>query len=83
MEKMNKFLDKCKNVHGNKYDYSLVNYINNKTKVVITCPTHGEFEQTPDKLARLRPESVHLQQQNHMLEYLWVIEVLRGFLFLA
>ena len=29
-KKMNKFLDKCKNVHGNKYDYSLVNYINNK-----------------------------------------------------
>jgi hypothetical protein len=49
MEKMNKFLDKCKNVHGNKYDYSLVNYVNNKTKVVIICPTHGEFEQTPDK----------------------------------
>ena len=29
------------------YDYSKVNYINNETKVVITCSEHGDFEQTP------------------------------------
>ena len=34
--------------HGNKYDYSQVVYINNKTKVTIICPTHGEFEQQPN-----------------------------------
>jgi hypothetical protein len=34
-------------VHGNKYDYSLVEYINNKTKVKIICPTHGIWEQVP------------------------------------
>jgi hypothetical protein len=49
MKKINKFLEKCNNVHGNVYDYSLVNYINNKTKVKIICSIHGEFEQTPDK----------------------------------
>ena len=32
---------------GNKYDYSKVNYISNKTKVCIICPEHGEFWQTP------------------------------------
>jgi len=37
-------VSKC---HNNKYDYSLVNYINVKTKVKIICPIHGEFEQTP------------------------------------
>ena len=36
-----------KNVHGNKYDYSKVNYINNKTKVEIICPEHGSFFQKP------------------------------------
>ena len=41
------FLLKAKNVHGNKYDYSLVDYKNNKTKVKIVCPEHGCFEQTP------------------------------------
>ena len=35
------------NVHGNKYDYSKVKYINTITKVIIICRTHGEFEQTP------------------------------------
>lgn len=27
------------------YNYSKTNYINNRTKVVITCPIHGDFEQ--------------------------------------
>jgi len=33
--------------HGNKYDYSLVEYINNRTTIMIICPIHGEFKQTP------------------------------------
>lgn len=33
--------------HKNEYDYSLVNYINNDTKIKIICKKHGEFEQTP------------------------------------
>mgnify|MGYP003610284029 FL=1 len=32
--------------HGDKYDYSKVEYINNKTKVTIICKTHGDFLQT-------------------------------------
>lgn len=43
------FIDKAKAVHGDRYDYSKVDYKNNKTKVVIICPVHGEFMQTPDK----------------------------------
>ena len=35
-------------VHGDRYDYSKVDYIRNKTKVVIICPEHGEFWQTPN-----------------------------------
>lgn len=41
------FIEKAKNIHGSKYNYDKVDYINNKTKVVIICPLHGEFEQTP------------------------------------
>lgn len=41
------FIKKCKKKYGNKYDYSLVEYINNYTKVKIICPEHGEFETTP------------------------------------
>jgi very-short-patch-repair endonuclease len=42
------FIIMTKKEHGNKYDYSKVNYINNKTKVIIVCPIHGEFLQRPD-----------------------------------
>jgi len=34
-------------VHGDKYDYSKVNYINSQTPVTIICPEKGEFEQLP------------------------------------
>jgi len=33
-------------VHGNRYDYSKLNYVNSRTKVTIICPDHGDFEQT-------------------------------------
>ena len=41
------FIEKAKKVHGEKYDYSKVEYVNAKTKVCIICPEHGEFWQTP------------------------------------
>ena len=44
------FIQKAKEIHGeNTYDYSLVNYVDCKTHVVIICPKegHGPFEQAP------------------------------------
>ena len=41
------FVIKSKLIHGNKYDYSKVEYSHNKVKVCITCPEHGEFWQRP------------------------------------
>ena len=41
------FIEKSRLVHGDKYDYSKVEYVNNRTKVIITCPLHGDFSQTP------------------------------------
>lgn len=43
------FISESKNVHGDKYDYSKVKYVNSKTKVCIICPEHGEFWQSPLK----------------------------------
>lgn len=42
------FIEKAKEVHGNKFDYSKSEYINSKTKICIICPVHGEFWQSPD-----------------------------------
>ncbi len=33
-------------IHGNKYDYSLVDYTKHENKLKIICPEHGEFEQS-------------------------------------
>lgn len=42
------FICRAKEIHGDKYDYSKVNYINAHTKICIICPKHGEFWQTPN-----------------------------------
>mgnify|MGYP003500633762 CR=1 FL=1 len=54
MKKMNTtdFCNKSNIKHNNIYDYSLVNYINNRTKVKIICKEHGIFEQIPDSHLR-------------------------------
>ena len=44
------FLDKVLKVHGNKYDYSKVNYKLSREKVVIICSIHGDFKTTPNNL---------------------------------
>ena len=41
------FIREAQSIHHNRYDYSKVEYANNKTKVCIICPEHGEFWQTP------------------------------------
>ena len=44
---VDKFIEDAKKIHGDKYDYSKVEYVNGHTKVCIVCPKHGEFWQTP------------------------------------
>ena len=46
------FILEARKIHGDKYDYSKVEYINAKTKVCIICPEHGEFWQIPDSHLR-------------------------------
>jgi hypothetical protein len=43
----NDFIKKSKEVHGDKYSYGNTDYVNDKTKVRITCPKHGDFLQLP------------------------------------
>lgn len=39
------FIERARQVHGDRYDYSKVEYVNTKTKVCIVCKEHGEFWQ--------------------------------------
>lgn len=42
------FINDAMNIHGDRYDYSLVNYKNAKAKIKIKCSVHGIFIQRPD-----------------------------------
>lgn len=44
---LQEFINKAQEIHNNKYNYNNTNYINSYTKVIITCPIHGDFEQKP------------------------------------
>ena len=41
------FIKDAKLVHGDKFDYSLVKYVDNNIKIEIICPIHGVFHITP------------------------------------
>lgn len=45
---ISEFTAKAYTIHAGKYTYENAEYINNKTKITITCPIHGDFEQTPN-----------------------------------
>ena len=49
LKKEEEFFSLSPSIHNNKYDYSLVEYKSKDNKVVIICPIHGEFPQTPAK----------------------------------
>lgn len=46
------FVSKCREVYGDLYDYSKVEYVHNKEKVCVICPKHGEFWVTPNNHLR-------------------------------
>jgi hypothetical protein len=43
-DRRQEFIDKARIVHGDKYEYDLVEYKKAKTKVKIKCSVHGVFE---------------------------------------
>lgn len=41
------FIQLANSIHNKKFLYSKVNYVNNYTKIIIECPIHGDFLQSP------------------------------------
>jgi len=71
------WIEEAKKVHGDKYDYSKTEYINNRTGVVIICHTHGDFWQTAgihinQECGCPRCYKRHSKQQIQWLKYLSV-----------
>ncbi len=51
-DKHNNFIKSSIEIHNNAYTYDKVVYVDNLTKVVITCPIHGDFKQSPNSHLR-------------------------------
>ena len=51
------FIAKAIAAHGNRYDYSKVDYVSGNKKVIITCPDHGDFLQAPYDHVRVRNQT--------------------------
>lgn len=52
-DKTARFIERARTLHGDRYDYSKVDYRGPRVRVVIICPKHGDFTQTPE--LHLRP----------------------------
>lgn len=57
-------LERFKSVHGDRYDYSKMEYVEALKKVVIICREHGEFEQTPAKHYNMKQHCPKCGRQN-------------------
>jgi len=67
----NEWVEASKKIHGDRYDYSKVEYANNRIKVSIICKEHGEFWQTPANHTRGKncPKCTgHYMDQSFFLE---------------
>ena len=65
-EEFGDFIENARNVHKDRYDYSLVNYIDNTTPIDIICPKHGKFSQSPR--VHLRGGGCYLCNNSHLEE---------------
>lgn len=45
------FIEKCKDIHGDQFDYSKTVYKNCRSKIIITCKKHGD---------------IHIRSSNHL-----------------
>lgn len=48
------FIKKASLKFKNKFDYSLVEYVNNQTSIIIICPIHGKFKRLPNDFLKSR-----------------------------
>ena len=61
-----KFFEKVKSIHGDKYDYSISVYTGSGDPITIICPIHGEFTQRASKHAEGQgcPRCAHARRAN-------------------
>jgi len=64
LKSLEDFIQQAVAKHNNKYDYSKVVYKGTDIPVIIVCPQHGDFSQTPHK--HLQGEGCPICQDSHL-----------------
>jgi len=77
------FIKKAQKIHGNRYDYSKVNYINAFEKITITCKDHGDFKLSPNNHTRNSksgncPKCIRLKNTKSNLDYIKEAKSIHG-----
>lgn len=73
---LNEFISKARKVHGDKYGYKKVKYINCETNITLLCQIHGAFNQQPrhhlngSGCKKCRCESRHLALRTSTEEFI-------------
>jgi len=63
------YIEKVKDIHGNFYNYTKTKYTNNASKLIITCPIHGDFKQNPsDHLNGSGCKKCHIEHMKYSTE---------------
>ena len=68
-------LEKLYDIHNNRYEYNLYDFINNRSIIEITCPIHGKFNMRAANLfngckyKRNLPFDFYLVDKNTCIEY--------------
>ena len=66
------WIERARQVHGDKYDYSQTVYVNQRINVKIICPIHGLFEQKADSHIRgCGCRLCGLESENHIGVHGW------------
>lgn len=71
------WIAKARLKHGDKYDYDKVIYVNNRTKVKIICPEHGEFEQIAKSHELRGAGCLNCSGHNIPTTEEWIIEAIK------
>lgn len=78
---LERFISQAHKQHLNFYSYDKVKYVNNLTKVIITCPLHGDFDQRPSQhlVGNGCPDCANARKQYSILPGLfYVLEMKKG-----
>lgn len=73
--KANRFIERARKVHDNKYDYSDIVYINTHTKITIRCPTHGIFTVRPNDHLSKQTGCKRCSIDNHIKKRQYNLEI--------